>query len=56
LRSYKIYGVDAAFLYALIERKPTDAESFGILRFQAKDMLLRRKLGFYAYQSFIVAA
>jgi hypothetical protein len=52
LKSYEICGVDAAFLYTFIERKPTDAESFGILKFQAQGMLLRRKLGFYAYQSF----
>jgi hypothetical protein len=48
--------VDAVFLYTLISRNAArDETSYSILRFE-KDNPWRRKLGFYAYQSFVVAA
>jgi hypothetical protein len=48
-------GVDALFLYAFMERKTLDHGSFGIMKYE-RTTLFRRKLGFYAYQSFVVAS
>jgi hypothetical protein len=48
-------GIDGMFLAFLLERHEIEAMNMGILTY-GKLGLSRRKLGFYAYQSFVVAA
>jgi len=57
LRTMAVYlsnRVDGAFVYVWMKRQPNDARSYGIVRFYGDGKFLTRKLGFYAYQSFIL--
>jgi hypothetical protein len=47
--------VDACFLWKFKIYKEDDRGSYGILRYNGRDKCFTRKLGFYAYQSFVVA-
>lgn len=60
---------DAVFLNGFLDKKTLDHQSYGIVKFERRTpdqasfsimrheraTLFRRKLGFYAYQSFVVA-
>jgi len=46
--------VDAIFLFEFIRRDLNDANTYAILEYRASS-LWRRKLGFYAYQSFVAS-
>jgi len=47
--------IDGINLWAFLYKDVPDAESYGILKWE-RNSVQRRKLGFYAYQSFVVAA
>jgi len=58
VRTMNIYlsnGLDGAFVFIWMRRQPNDARSYGIVRYYGDGKLLTRKLGFYAFQSFIVS-
>jgi hypothetical protein len=55
LRLYQLARVDGVFLHVFLNTVVNDAATFGILKY-SRDGFYRRKLGFYAYQSFVVAA
>jgi len=57
-RTMEVYlsnNLDGAFLYLWMIRQPNDARSYGIVRYYDDGKLLTRKLGFYAYQSFVIS-
>jgi hypothetical protein len=58
--SEKAGGVDAVFLFVFAFRMeegglPNDANSYGIMRYFGWEKPMKRKRGFYAYQSFVVS-
>jgi hypothetical protein len=52
LKVYRACGVDGVFLWNFINKQVDDTLTFSIMKFRGSNLLMRRKPGFYAYQSF----
>jgi len=54
LRIFNEVGIDGCYLFCVYEPKPDPATEFSVFRIDAGN-ILRRKLGFYAYQNFVLS-